>query len=253
MDRSTQKHSTQKKLARTQPPRTAKVRFTRQTTLIQSSSDEHSLAPSASQDSRALPSTYQELPSASHDENSSAPSASQDERSSSASEDDNSHSQALPSASRESSDSSEKPRKITKCRWFHLTIMKDTPEEDSYHLCKYLWVLSKSFSKKTQWVGCNINLKDSYDFDCLVYFKMPVKVDIFSEILRTTWKDCTVKPVQKTDGPYAMPKLVARLLEKRSSFQERGSNAGVPYFSYLGEPDSRSSDGEGSCQTLIEH
>ena len=124
-------------------------------------------------------------------------------------------------------------KKIVKCRWFFIELTKQFAEEQSFRVCRYLWVLAKSMSKKARWMGCNYN-KRMDGFICMVYFNHPVNVTIFEDLIRDTWEHTTVRPIQRTDGPYTMPKMVIQLLRNRKYFQERGCNSGVPYFTNLG-------------------
>lgn len=127
------------------------------------------------------------------------------------------------------------PSRISKCRWFFLELKEQWSEENTYEVCKYVWVLSKSMSKKAQWIGCNYN-KAKDGFIAIIYFKHPIDVRIFSDLIRETWENPNVRPLQRTDGPYTMQKMVVRLLRDRRNFNERGCNKGVPYFSNLGSP-----------------
>ena len=86
------------------------------------------------------------------------------------------------------------PSRISKCRWFFLELKEQWSEENTYEVCKYVWVLSKSMSKKAQWIGCNYN-KAKDGFIAIIYFKHPIDVRIFSDLIRETWENPNVRPL----------------------------------------------------------
>ena len=91
-------------------------------------------------------------------------------------------------------------KKIAKCRWFCIQLKKQFEDEQTIKVCKYLWVMAKSMSKKATWTGCNFN-KSMDGFISMVYFHHPVNVGIFQDLIRDTWKDSDVRPILRTDGP----------------------------------------------------